>query len=96
VVDGTLGTVKVQFVKLMSGTLDGTEKAAVGANGLAVNDAAANLALGVKTDAKNTATDTTSVSGISIWKQISASIQAAATSLTGTLTVATHAVTGAT
>lgn len=35
VADGTLGTVKVQFVKLMDGTLDGTAKAAVGANGLA-------------------------------------------------------------
>lgn len=34
--DGTLGTVKVQFVKLMDGTLDGTTKAAVGANGLNV------------------------------------------------------------
>lgn len=37
VVDGTLGTVKVQYVKLMDGTLDGTTKAAVGALGLAVN-----------------------------------------------------------
>lgn len=37
VVDGTLGTVKVQFVKLMDGTLDGTTKAGVGAQGLAVN-----------------------------------------------------------
>lgn len=37
VVDGTLGTVKVQFVKLMDGTLDGTTKAAVGANGLAAD-----------------------------------------------------------
>jgi hypothetical protein len=35
VVDGTLGTVKVQYVKLMDGTLDGTAKAAIGANGLA-------------------------------------------------------------
>ena len=37
VTDATLGTVKVQFVKLMDGTLDGTSKAAVGANGLAVD-----------------------------------------------------------
>lgn len=29
VVDGTLGTVKVQFVKLMDGTLDGTAKAKI-------------------------------------------------------------------
>ena len=31
VVDGTLGTVKVQYVKIMDATLDGTTKAAVGA-----------------------------------------------------------------
>jgi hypothetical protein len=37
VVDGTLGTVKVQYVKIMDGTLDGATKAAVGASGLAVN-----------------------------------------------------------
>lgn len=37
VTDGTLGSVKVQFVKLMDGTLDGTTKAAVGANGLKVD-----------------------------------------------------------
>lgn len=30
VVDGTLGTVKAQFIKLMDGTLDGTAKAKVG------------------------------------------------------------------
>jgi hypothetical protein len=40
VTDGTLGSCKVQFVKLMDGTLDGTTKAAVGSNGLAVNHAA--------------------------------------------------------
>lgn len=57
------------------------------------NLAALNTVLGTKADAKNAATDTTAVSGISIWKQISASIQAAAASLAGTLTVATHAVT---
>lgn len=37
VVDGTLGTVKVQYVKIMDGTLDGTVKAAVGAGGLKVD-----------------------------------------------------------
>lgn len=37
VIDGTLGTVKVQYVKLMDGALDGTTKAGVGANGLAVS-----------------------------------------------------------
>lgn len=34
VVDGTLGTVKVQYVKIMDGTIDGTTKATVGGNGL--------------------------------------------------------------
>ena len=49
VVDGTLGTVKVQFVKLMDGTLDGTSKAAVGANGLAVDVKAAVITSGTIT-----------------------------------------------
>lgn len=49
--------------------------------------------LGIKTDAKSTATDGTSISAVSIWKQISASVQAIVTALAGTLTVATHAVT---
>jgi hypothetical protein len=35
--DGTLGTVKVQYVKLMDGTIDGTTKATVDANGLDVD-----------------------------------------------------------
>jgi len=37
VVDGTLGTVKVQYVKLMDGALDGTTKAGVGSGGLKVD-----------------------------------------------------------
>lgn len=37
VVDGTLGTIEVQYVKIMDGTLDGTGKAAVSANGLATD-----------------------------------------------------------
>lgn len=37
VVDGTLGTVKVQYVKLMDGTLDGTSKGVVSAAGLKVD-----------------------------------------------------------
>lgn len=36
VTDATLGTVKAQFVKLMDGTIDGTGKALVNADGLAV------------------------------------------------------------
>ncbi len=39
--DGTLGSVKVQYVKLMDGTLDGTTKAAVGAAGLKVDGSGA-------------------------------------------------------
>lgn len=35
--DGTLGTCKVQYVKIMDGTIDGTAKAAVGTNGLKVD-----------------------------------------------------------
>jgi hypothetical protein len=54
----------------------------------------ANVTIGAKADAKSTATDTTSITAMSVWKQISASVQAIATSIAGTLTVATHAVTG--
>jgi hypothetical protein len=52
-----------------------------------------NVTIGAKADAKNSATDTTAISAMSVWKQISSSIQAATASLAGTLTVATHAVT---
>jgi hypothetical protein len=41
VVDGTLGTVKVQYVKIMDGALDGTTKAGVGANGIKVDGSGA-------------------------------------------------------
>jgi len=44
--DGTLGSCKVQYVKIMDGTLDGTNKAAVGANGLAVAVASGGIASG--------------------------------------------------
>jgi hypothetical protein len=40
VLDGVLGTVKVQYVKLMDGTDNGTAKAAVSANGLKVDGSA--------------------------------------------------------
>lgn len=49
VVDGTLGTVKVGYVKIMDGTIDGTTKATVGANGLEVNVKAAVITSGVIT-----------------------------------------------
>lgn len=38
--DGTLGSVKVQYVKIMDGTLDGTTKATVNSNGLKVDGSA--------------------------------------------------------
>lgn len=40
VTDGTLGTVKVQYVKLMDGTIDGVTKGVIGANGLHVDGSA--------------------------------------------------------
>lgn len=60
----------------------------------AILDSTGAEVIGTKVDAKNPATDATSVSLVSVFKQISASVQAAAASLGGSLTVATHAVTG--
>jgi hypothetical protein len=58
---------------------------------LASDDPAVTV-LGAKADAKSTATDTTAVSLMSVWKQISASVQAIATSVAGTLTIGTHGI----
>jgi len=44
VTDGTLGSCKVQFVKLMDGTIDGTAKALVDTNGLKVAVSNASIA----------------------------------------------------
>lgn len=44
-----------------------------------IRSATGLIPIGEPTDAKNTATDTTSVTAISIWKQISASVQALVT-----------------
>lgn len=41
VTDGTLGSCKVQYIKIMDGTIDGTTKAAVGAAGLKVDGSGA-------------------------------------------------------
>lgn len=60
----------------------------------AILDSTGAEVIGTKVDAKNAATDATAVSLVSLLKQISASVQAAATALGGSLTVATHAVTG--
>lgn len=58
VIDGTLGTVKVQYVKIMDATIDGTTKAAVGANGLASDVKASVLPTGAATAAKQPALGT--------------------------------------
>lgn len=44
--DGTLGTVKVQYVKLMDGTLDGTSKASISSAGLKVIERGTTIASG--------------------------------------------------
>lgn len=46
VTDGTLGTVKVQYVKLMDGTIDGTSKAVVSSAGLQVIERGTTIAHG--------------------------------------------------
>lgn len=50
---------------------------------------------GAKADAKSIATDATAVSAMSVWKQISASVQAIATSIAGTITTNLSAATNA-
>jgi hypothetical protein len=44
VTDGSLGTVQVQYVKIMDGTLNGTTKAGVGAAGLSVIERGTTIA----------------------------------------------------
>ena len=70
VVDGTLGTVKVQYVKIMDGALNGTSKAAVGSNGLAVDGSAvvqpiSAATLPLPTGASTSALQTTGNSSLS-------------------------------
>lgn len=82
----------ISLVKQLSSYL-GTLAGAVGSSKVATKAAAADFAdgaiatLGLKADAKSTATDTTSITIMQVVKQISASIQAAAASVAGTLTV---------
>lgn len=47
----------------------------------------ADVTIGAKADAKSTATDSTAITAMSVWKQISASVQAIASAIAGTLTV---------
>ena len=54
VVDATLGTVKVGYVKIMDGTIDGTGKASVGSNGLSVDVKASVNPTGAATAANQT------------------------------------------
>ncbi len=86
------------LVVLVGGSGLGTDSgggSSGGGGGAATIADGADVTQGAQADAKSTATDTTPISGISVWKQISASVQAIATSLAGTLTVASHAVTNA-
>lgn len=53
---------------------------------------AANVAFGAKADAKSTATDTTPITAMSVWKQISASIQLLVTGTIVTGNIADNAV----
>lgn len=46
VTDGTLGTVQVQYVKLMDGTLNGTTKASISSAGLQVIERGTTIASG--------------------------------------------------
>src|SRR5690348_17007050 len=59
VVDGTLGTVKVQYVKIMDGTLNGTGKATVDTNGLNVSVIASVAPTGAALDNSITTTQVT-------------------------------------
>jgi hypothetical protein len=80
----------------LAGTLTVASHAVTNAGTFAVQATeadGANTTLGAKADAKSTASDTTAITIMSVLKQISFSIQAAAASLAGSLTVATHAVT---
>ena len=54
VADATLGTVKVQYVKLMDGSIDGTTKATVGQYGLAVSALMSGVVSGTSTQATAT------------------------------------------
>jgi hypothetical protein len=101
--DGTLGTVKVQYVKLMDGTLDGTTKAAVGANGLKVDGSGAtqpvsgtvtvqqSTASSLKVDLSGTAVNATAIKtdGSAVNQPVTA---AEATATTGTITTSSSTV----
>lgn len=78
VANDDIGGVKYPRFKMTWGP-DGTANDADAATGkplpIQLRSATGLIPIGEPTDAKSTATDTTSVTGISIWKQISASVQ---------------------
>ena len=65
-VDATLGTVKVQYVKLMDGTLDSSTKAAVGAAGLKVDGSGATQPVSGSLTTVSTVTSLTQMNGAAI------------------------------
>lgn len=71
--------------------LSSEDKTALDALATQTTLAAVSTVLGAKTDAKSTSTDTTSISAMSVWKQISASIQSL---VTGTVIAAGTALIG--
>lgn len=83
-----IGNVQYPRAKMTWGP-DGTANDADVATGkplpVQVRSATGLIPIGEPTDAKSTATDTTSASAISIWKQISASVQALNTAIGSTL-----------
>src|ERR1019366_4485177 len=87
---GNLGAIKTD-TDTLAGAVSSSKMATKAASGDFADGSIATI--GAKADAKSTATDTTAVSAMSVWKQISNSVQAVAASIAGTLTVATHAVT---
>lgn len=82
-VDATLGTIKVQYVKLMDGTLDGTSKASVSANGLKVD----NRSLYPES---TVIFDDIFTNGFGLWEELYNSPGDFARSLSGSLSLSTH------
>lgn len=82
---GAPGVTKWPVVVLGKDTGETYDLSALVAGGGAVTLAdGADVTLGAKADAKSTATDTTAISAMSIWKQISASVQSLVAFFTAT------------
>lgn len=75
-------TTPISAISILKQISASIQTVAAGGGGSAVTIADnANATFGAKADAKSTATDTTSISAMSVLKQISASVQAAATAV---------------